>query len=87
MVLFGIIGYFLRKFDYPAAPAILALVLGPMLEKALRQSLLISVGSGWIFVTRPISLITLLICFLLLVSTILPWMKKKRQDIQEASDD
>ena len=56
MVIFGVIGYFLRKFKYPLAPAILALVLGPMLEKALRQSLLMSVGSGWIFLTRPISL-------------------------------
>ncbi len=87
MVLFGVIGYFLRKFDYPAAPALLAMVLGPMLEKALRQSLLISVGSGWFFVTRPISLITLIICFLLVASSLLPWMKKKRQDIRESGDD
>lgn len=83
MVIFGVVGYFLRKFRYPLAPAILALVIGPMLEKALRQSLLMSVGSGWIFLTRPISLITLLVSFALLGSSILPWIRKKREDIRE----
>ncbi len=87
MVIFGVIGYFLRKFKYPLAPAILALVLGPMLEKALRQSLLMSVGSGWIFLTRPISLITILISFALLASSLIPWMKKKRGDLAKASDE
>jgi putative tricarboxylic transport membrane protein len=86
MVIFGVLGYFLRKFKYPLAPAILALVLGPMLEKALRQSLLMSVGSGWIFVTRPISLVTLLISFALLASSLLPWMRKKQEKIREAAD-
>ena len=86
MVVFGVVGYFLRKFKYPLAPAILALVLGPMLEKALRQSLLMSVGSGWIFLSRPISFVTLLVCFGLLASSILPWMRKKRENIREASD-
>jgi putative tricarboxylic transport membrane protein len=86
MVIFGVIGYFLKKFRYPLAPAILALVLGPMLEKALRQSLLMSVGSGWIFLTRPISLVTILISFALLASSLIPWMKKKREDLAKASD-
>jgi len=86
MVIFGVIGYFLKKFKYPLAPAILALVLGPMLEKALRQSLLMSVGSGWIFLTRPISLVTILISFALLASSLIPWMKKKREDLAAASD-
>jgi putative tricarboxylic transport membrane protein len=86
MIVFGVAGYFLRKFNYPLAPAILALVIGPMLEKALRQSLLMSVGSGWIFLSRPISLVTLLISFALLASSLLPWMRKKREDIREHSD-
>jgi putative tricarboxylic transport membrane protein len=86
MVVFGVLGYLLRKFKYPLAPAILALVLGPMLEKALRQSLLMSVGSGWIFVTRPISLVTLLISFALLGSSLLPSMRKKKEKIREAAD-
>ena len=87
MVIFGVIGYFLRKFKYPLAPAILALVLGPMLEKALRQSLLMSVGSGWIFLTRPISLVTILISLALLASSLIPWLKQKREDLGKASDE
>ncbi|MCJ7495615.1 MAG: tripartite tricarboxylate transporter permease, partial [Deltaproteobacteria bacterium] len=86
MLIIGVAGYFLRKFKYPLAPAILALVLGPMLEKALRQSLAMSWGSGWIFLTRPISLVTLLISFALLASSLLPWMRKKQEKIREAAD-
>src|SRR4030043_86017 len=55
MVIFGIIGYLFKKFGYDGAPLILALVLSPMMEKAFRQSLLVSKGSFLIFVTHPIS--------------------------------
>ena len=55
MIIFGIVGYLFRKFDYEGAPLILAFVLGPMLELNLRQSLLLSKGSFQIFFTRPIS--------------------------------
>ena len=54
-LLFGGIGFFMRMYGYPAAPLVLALVLGPMLEKALRQSMQMSLGSLDIFVTRPVS--------------------------------
>ncbi len=50
MLLFGIVGYLMRKLDYPLAPAVLAIVLGPLAERALRQSLLISGGELSIFV-------------------------------------
>ncbi len=53
MLVFGFVGYLLRKLDYPLAPAVLAIVLGPMAEPALRQSLLISGGDFSIFFTRP----------------------------------
>jgi putative tricarboxylic transport membrane protein len=86
MVAFGAVGYFLRKFRYPLAPAILALVLGPMLEKSLRQSLLMSSGSGWIFLTRPISLVTIVISAALLLSSLIPAMKQRREDLAMASD-
>ena len=45
MLLFGVVGYLMRKFRYEGAPLILAYVLGPLMEQALRQSLLISDGS------------------------------------------
>ena len=53
MALFGGIGYVMKRVDLPAAPLALALVLGPVMEKALIQSLIISDGSPLIFVTRP----------------------------------
>jgi putative tricarboxylic transport membrane protein len=53
MLIFGIFGYLLRKLDYPLAPAVLAIVLGPLAEPALRQSLLISGGTFAIFFNRP----------------------------------
>lgn len=59
MLAFGIIGYAMRKFDIPVAPAILALVLGDMAELAMRRSLLLSLGDPMILVSRPISLVLL----------------------------
>ncbi len=55
MLLFGLGGFFLRKFEYPVAPAVLAIVLGPIAEPTLRQSLLLSSGDPSIFFTRPIA--------------------------------
>ncbi len=52
---FGIVGYFARRLDFEMAPLILALVLGPIMENSLRQSLLSSHGDFTVFVTRPIS--------------------------------
>lgn len=68
MIAFGIVGYLMRKLDYPLAPAVLAIVLGPLAEPALRQSLIISDGSFGIFFTRtfsgPIMVIALILLFL-----------------------
>jgi putative tricarboxylic transport membrane protein len=55
MLIFGIMGYLLRKLDYPLAPAVLAIVLGPLAEASMRQSLIMEQGSFSIFFTRPIS--------------------------------
>ena len=49
----------MKRYDWPAAPMILGLVLGPIFENSLRQSLTLSHGSGAIFVTRPISAVLL----------------------------
>ena len=80
MIFFGAGGYLMRKFGYEPAPLILAYVLGPMLEQNLRQSLLISQGSFMIFITRPISAAFLLAAFLLLVSNVLPFVRKRRKE-------
>ena len=55
MLIFGVMGYLLRKLDYPMAPAVLAIVLGPLAEASMRQSLIINHGSPMIFFERPIS--------------------------------
>ena len=68
MVFFGLVGYLMRKFEYDAAPLILAYVLGPMLERSLRQSLIYSDGSPAIFFTSPVSAALLGIAFLSLTT-------------------
>ena len=55
MLMFGIAGYFMKRADIPPAPMLLALLLGPMMERALYQALNLSHGSMMTFVTRPIS--------------------------------
>jgi putative tricarboxylic transport membrane protein len=52
---FGVAGYLMRKLDYPMAPAVLAIVLGPLAETSMRQSLLMSHGEFSIFFERPIA--------------------------------
>lgn len=68
LVLFGLLGYGMRKLSFPAAPMLLALILGPMVERALNQSLTISHGNIGIFFTRPISATLLVINVLLVVA-------------------
>jgi putative tricarboxylic transport membrane protein len=83
MIIFGSLGYLMRKFNYEGAPLILAFVLCPMLEQSLRQSLLISKGSFMIFITRPISAVALSFAFLLLLSNLFPYLKRKRKEYDE----
>ena len=78
MVIFGIVGYLFRKFDYESAPLILAFVLGPMLEINLRQSLLFSKGSLLIFFTRPISAVATIIAIILFITSFLPYFSKAK---------
>jgi putative tricarboxylic transport membrane protein len=73
MWVFGVVGYLLKKFDYEAAPLILALVIGPLMEEALRQSLILSGGSFAIFAIRPITAAFLLAAGLLLLLPVVRW--------------
>jgi putative tricarboxylic transport membrane protein len=52
---FGALGWLMKRYDWPAAPMVLGLVLGPLFETSLRQSLTLSHGSSLIFLSRPIS--------------------------------
>jgi len=82
MLIFGVVGYLMRKLDYPMAPMVLAIVLGPLAEPAMRQSLLISNGSFAIFFTRPIAgsimVIALILLFLPLLKTAKTMIRRPR---------
>jgi len=77
MLIFGVGAYLMRKLDYPLAPAVLAIVLGPIAEPALRQSLLISNGDFTVFFTRPISGPIMIIAIILLILPALKLLKNK----------
>ncbi len=68
MIVTGIVGYLMRKFGYEAAPLVLAIVLGGLMEPALRRSLMMSNGSFTIFFTRSISLTLLVVSASLIIS-------------------
>jgi putative tricarboxylic transport membrane protein len=68
MVAFGVLGYIFRKLDWPLAPTVLALILGPMMERALRTSLEMSAGDITILLTRPISAVLLIVAAIVLLS-------------------
>jgi len=69
----------MRLYGYPPAPLVLALVLGPMLEKALRQSLQMSLGSPEIFVTRPVSALILLFALVAVTYPLASWLRARRR--------
>jgi putative tricarboxylic transport membrane protein len=80
MLIFGVVGYFFRKLDYPIAPMVLALVLGDMAESALRQSLIMSQGSPLIFFASPISAILVIASFWLLFWPVMrPLLRRLRR--------
>ncbi len=83
MIFFGLVGYLMKKFQYEPAPLILALVLTPMLENALRQSLILSRGNPIIFVSRPISLTFLVVAFCLVILPIFSFIVKKKSAVIE----
>ncbi|HSE02377.1 MAG TPA: tripartite tricarboxylate transporter permease [Burkholderiales bacterium] len=68
LAVFGLLGYGMRRLDYPAAPLILGFVLGDSMERALRQSLMMSQGDLSILVSRPISATMLFLTVLILIA-------------------
>lgn len=67
MLIMGVVGYFLRKFDFDPAPLVLGLVIAPIFELSLRQSLVMSGGDYMIFAQRPVSAVLFALSALLLV--------------------
>jgi putative tricarboxylic transport membrane protein len=85
MLVFAICGYFMKKADIPAAPMLMALIMGPMLERNLYQALNLAHGNVLVFVQRPISATLLSI---LVLTSIFVAVKRARggRTVQEAEE-
>jgi putative tricarboxylic transport membrane protein len=78
---FGLLGYTLIKLRCEPAPLLLGFVLGPMLEENLRRAMILGRGDPTVFVTRPISLVLLLLMLAVLIIVTLPSIRKKRDEV------
>jgi putative tricarboxylic transport membrane protein len=80
-VAFGLLGYLMKKLEYPPAPFVLSLVLGNLLEKSMRQSMILSDNSPAIFFTRPLSGTIMVICILVvakpLIETLIGTLRRR----------
>ncbi|MFZ9390783.1 MAG: tripartite tricarboxylate transporter permease [Betaproteobacteria bacterium] len=79
LFIFGLAGYIMRRFDFPAAPVLVGLILSPLAEQSMRQALTISQGQWSTFVVRPISATLLAIAVMLLLAQPLYQGWKNRQ--------
>jgi putative tricarboxylic transport membrane protein len=78
MLIMGALGYALRKFDFDPAPLVLGLVIAPIFEQSLRQSLIMSNGNYFIFFNRPISLGLLIVSAVLLAMSAVTFILKRK---------
>lgn len=83
LVVFGLLGYLMRKIDVPAAPMVLAFVLGPLAERAIRQSLVISQNDPTIFVRRPVAAVFILLAVIALVGSLAGRGRTVRKELLE----
>jgi putative tricarboxylic transport membrane protein len=88
MMFFGVVGYVMRKFEFEPGPIMLAFVLGPMLEQAVRQAMIISHGSLMIFFTRPLSGVLCVATLVLYISPLFGVVARaRRKSAITASED
>ncbi len=83
---FGLLGYVMTKLRCEPAPLLLGFVLGPLLEENLRRAMILSRGDPSTFVTRPISLVLLLMAAAVLVLVFTPQIRKRRDEVFTESD-
>ncbi|MEI6155214.1 MAG: tripartite tricarboxylate transporter permease, partial [Deltaproteobacteria bacterium] len=86
-LIFGVIGYAMRKLGFPIAPMVLATVLAQMLETSLQQSLLISQGSPFIFFTRPISAFFMVLALASIIRGVWVQIKTKAPEVALEDDE
>jgi putative tricarboxylic transport membrane protein len=77
MIFFGLMGFLMKKYQFPVVPMLLAIVLGPTFERYVRTALVTSDGDPTIFITKPISLIFLVIAAVSFFTPIIRSFRKK----------
>lgn len=77
MLVFGVLGFLMRKYRFEGAPMVLAFVLGPMLEYSFRQSLRLSNGSFGIFFSQPISAGAMILTLVVFLSSLVPVLRRR----------
>ncbi|MDQ3937194.1 MAG: tripartite tricarboxylate transporter permease [Chloroflexota bacterium] len=89
MYAIGVMGFFMRRYDFPVGPMILGVILGPLMEQQFRRALQIAQGDLTIFITRPISLVILLFAIAALLLPYLPRLfgARKRLVVGTGSED
>ncbi|MBB4284830.1 tripartite tricarboxylate transporter permease [Roseospira goensis] len=80
IAVFGVGGYLLRKLNYPLAPLVLALVLGPLMEKAFRQALISAQGDPMTFLERPLSASFLVLAAVFFLLPLLKGLRRRPAD-------
>ena len=83
MIVFGIIGFFMKKFGFPVTPLCIALVLGKLFETNLRRSLILSKGNPFVFFSRPISCGILILAVFMLFFPIISNMRANKKKAKE----
>ena len=79
MLLFGVIGFFMRRFGFYVVPVIIGLILGELVEGTLRQSLVIFDGNWLMFLQRPIALTFFILSF---IALIFPLITRKKNNYE-----
>jgi len=86
MTFFGVVGFLMKRYGYEPAVLVLAFVIGPIMEQSLRQSLLLGDGNFMIFLSRPISFTLLVVGALLILSSAIPAIGRRRRAIAAAAE-
>jgi putative tricarboxylic transport membrane protein len=86
LYLIGGVGFLMRRFDYPVAPAVIGMILGPMAEQQFRRALAISQGDPSVFITQPISATLLFAALLVLLSPLILKLLSKRRVVLSDAD-
>ncbi|MBL9036551.1 MAG: tripartite tricarboxylate transporter permease [Rhodospirillaceae bacterium] len=86
LYLLGLLGFVMRRYDFPIAPCVIGLILGPMMEQQFRRALQISQGDWSVFITHPLSLAFLVLAVLVFLTPFVLRMLERRLAARAASD-